>query len=231
MNRKKYSIVWKAFPPSVGFISASGATFPLHVPLFLEGHDLEVFEATGGLAFYPFNVLRGILVGLQDNPPTLDLPSIRPFLLKGLELLQCEFNAETMESLILDLAAHLRENHGIDPACSALKTGQEILPHSQKILSDLIMCLWRAAVDDESYIAIDEIARHGPTIDLKEIDTTVAPNLVYVVFAALHHCGMVDAADTYYHTAVVPYLAEGILRERVERVRNCEDLSLAEMDE
>ena len=177
--------------------------------------------------FYPFNVIRGILVGLQDDPPCLDLASIRPFLLKGLGLLQREFKAETMETLILDISFNLREDHGIDPAIAALRTGLEVLPHSHKIASDFIMDLWRVAVDNESDEALDEIARRGPAIDLQQIKCSAVPVLTYLIFASLHYQGMSDQADTYYHKAVAPHLTEGVLKERVEKMRNGMKLSLA----
>jgi hypothetical protein len=169
-------------------------------------------------------------VGLQDDPPTLDLPSVRPFLLRGLELLQSEFDAQTLEILVLDVAAHLRENYGTYSANAALKTGHQILPRSQKILSDITMCLWRDAVDNNSEAALNDIAQIGPTIDLTEIDTAVAPSLVYAVYAALHHREMINRANAYYTVAVSRYIPKGTLRNRIERLRQGEELSLAELD-
>jgi len=228
---EKYSIVWKEFPPSVGFVEATGAHDGLFVPLFLTGKDLEIFEQSGGYAFYPFNVLRGILVGLQDEPPTIDLSSIKPFLLKGLFLLQSEFDLPTMEDLILSCSAHIRENQGVDPSICSLRTGREALPNSQKIASDLIMTIWRKAVNIKSESMLSEIGRIGQEIDPANVDSTIAPNLVYIVFVALFLSKSKELAIDYYTNSVLKYVKEGILRDRIELLREGKRFSLTELDE
>ena len=86
-------------------------------------------------------------------------------------------------------------------------------------------------LDEKSQVALEEIAAIGPTIDMKDNNVDLVPGLVLIVYAALHHCGLVDQADEYYDTAVCKYLQGGIFRDRVERLRNGKNLSLAEIDE
>lgn len=231
MKRKdRYSIVWKPFQPSVGLVKATGSISSLPIPLFLTGKDLETCERYQGFVFYPLNVIRGILVGLQDNPPAIDLPSIKPFLIKALYLINDEAQAGSMEEMILSGAAYIKEYNGPEPSILALRTGCEICPESSKIASDLVMTLWEVAelVQNEESRALEEIAKRGTSIDLKQIDPKIVPLLVYVVAAALFFRHD-PRASQYYEDFVINNLSDKRLLQRIDGLRNGRQFRMAEM--
>ena len=227
----RYPIVWKPFPASVGFVAASGSPGTLTIPLFLEGEDLETFEKDGGFTFTPFNVLRGILIGLQQNAPTIDLPATRPFLVSGLNLLPGEFEAKTLEDLILSCAVHIFENNGPQPSLIALRTGRELFPDSHKIKSDMVNSYWRIAVDTDDIEVLQEAFPLGLEIDPAELDENAAPILVYFVFVSVFNHADEAVATKYFNTYVNEYVPDGSMRDRLERLRRGDFLSLAELDE
>jgi hypothetical protein len=229
-KKDRYSIVWKPFPPSEGLVKATGATVALPIPLFLTGEDLEIFESYGGFPFYPFNVLRGILVGLQDNPPTIDIPSIKPFLLKVLFLLKEEFQADTIEELVLSCSAHIREYQGLEPCASALRTGCQVCPESSKIASDLVVTLWNITelYQIEEPHLLKDIATLGITIDLGQVDTKITPYLVYVVAVALFYTND-PRISQYYTDVVIKNLSNRGMLQKIDRLRNGHQFKMSEM--
>ena len=90
----------------------------------------------------PGNLLSGILLGHADSPFASDVS--KPHLLVALQDLVVLLRAPSLEILLLDGAADIRERYGIAASRVALETTMAVLPQSSMTLSDYIVATWRA---------------------------------------------------------------------------------------
>jgi hypothetical protein len=125
-------IVW------VPTVEGDGARW--HSPYFLAGERWTAVTAEG-VDLHPRDLLFGILLGYDVEPPSVDAAAGRPRLVEVLRVLADGFGEASLESLILNASAHLREAHGIAAGRRALRNGALMLPDSSRIRADLMFHL------------------------------------------------------------------------------------------
>lgn len=229
-KNKEHSITWFPFGPEVGFVKAIGSDESLHLPVFLTGKDLDLFKKSGGVNFNPENLVIGILLGLQDNPPTLNLQEIKPFLIKGLDLLVSEYRFKGLEELVLSIAANLRENIDLDSSTTSLVSGLQLLPESDKIRSDLIVTLWatmqaEGSMIDDKLVKIQEI---GSGIQFNNLDKGIAPAIAYILSVAMIYTEF-EGTNNFINTTAKTHLTDPELLGRLNRLINGERLTISEL--
>ena len=72
-----FSVVWIPVRSDHPFAEAIKAESSIYLPVFLNAEDLEEFNRSGGANLTPKTLTTGILLGLQDDPPTLDKALLR----------------------------------------------------------------------------------------------------------------------------------------------------------
>ncbi len=133
---ERYSIVWQE----------NGQEW---LPYFIWGDMLASFEAGEEIEAEETNLLKGILYELDAEPK---FPVKRETLVDLLDELMYIFNYQSLEEMILDVAAHTRDRNGSVPSQIMLEAGSRLIPDSTKIKSDLN--LNRKSMD------IDEVNAH-----------------------------------------------------------------------
>ena len=154
MTNKSYSIIWKHFEKDSDTGIRLKAQGKFSLPYFIDGVDKANFEKKLPTSLNPLHLILGLLVGYFDKPPGTDTTftklKTKQVLTENLET----FQSESLEDLILDFAAHLRQQHGHEASLQALMTGVELIPESNSIKYDgsldLYSCLEDSVLDDRS---------------------------------------------------------------------------------
>ena len=118
----RYSIVWKEYKDG-------------WLPYFIWGDKLAAFEAEGEMDVDEEHLLKGILYEWNGEPmfPMVE----RETLLDILDEIREIFNYQSLEKMIVDVAAHTRDRNGSIPSQIMLEAGSSILPDSSMIKDDL----------------------------------------------------------------------------------------------
>lgn len=202
----EHSIVWLPMSPKVGFVAALGAEQTIHLPLFLSGSDLTDFKKGRGVHFTPVTLLRGILYGASDDPPTVDLPLSASYFSKALTLLVPELNMPDIETMILTAGANIRQEFGSAVSARMLENGLRFVPKSSKIRSDCIVDLWVAAEEREEpdhRIVLRDIVSMLKKLDYKEVSPAARKCLSYiatVAFSEIEPAGLTRFMDESFDT-------------------------------
>lgn len=171
---KEYSIIWKQISQnsSLGEILEVSEDFAL--PYFVDGVDKQKFENFSLDSLSEIHLIRGVLVGYYDQPSMLDT---RIFKFKAKTILmdlQKYFAYDTMENLILNVSAFIRNKNGDDASFRALLTGSEICPESSKIkfdcCTDLYNLLERDQFHDKKW-GQEKLGELLQQIEVSEINT------------------------------------------------------------
>jgi hypothetical protein len=139
---KEFSIIWKTFKASSEIGEHLGAETDFSFPYFIDGNDKDNFEKGILNNLNEIHLLRGILVGYFDKPPTIDTKYSKELFSKAIEDLRKHFNFETTEQLILDISSFIRVENGDYASHIALMTGLEIIQENSKIRFDLCVDLY-----------------------------------------------------------------------------------------
>ena len=150
---QNYRIIWKHFDKasSIGKHLVAKENFSL--PYFLTDEDLKMFEKKENVNLNSIHLVKGLLVGYFDKPEEVDT-NFAKAIAKTIILEQIvTFKAATLENLILDLSAFLRDSYGQIVSLQALMAGIELLPESSAIkydcCIDLINCIDDNELDDK----------------------------------------------------------------------------------
>jgi hypothetical protein len=135
-----YTIFWQQYSPNSQVGQYWQVTENFALPYFAVKDKRDAPEK---------QVLFGILIGYNDNPPAVNIEYTRSLFPKILRHLQKGFDYESLEKLILDVAANLREN--VDDLLSyrVLINGTEIEPSSSKIKFDCAMSLYNLILKND----------------------------------------------------------------------------------
>jgi len=139
---KEYSIIWKTFNANSELGKHLGAIENFSLPYLIDGDDKKRFELGTLNNLAELHLLRGLLVGYFDNPPTLDIIYSRTLFKNAIEDLRKHFDFQTTENLILDISSFIRQENGDFASQTALRTGLELIPDSSKIRFDLCVDLY-----------------------------------------------------------------------------------------
>lgn len=190
----KYTIIWK-FMPEGWADGLSSELAPGTMPYFLDGESYERFKKKQGVRLTPYALLCGVLICWLDIGKLCGAEQPEPlhrFLEDLLEDLRKVFGVDSLETMILFAAADIREKHGSILASRILVAGNNVLPRSSKIRSDLIVDMWwilnsLEEVDRDSTLLF--IARLYEGIESSAVDETILPLLDYAYFIALRFLG------------------------------------------
>lgn len=171
---KDYSIIWKQFSKTseLGEILEVSEDFAL--PYFVDGADKLKFEEFRLESLSKFHLLRGILVGYYDQPPILETHIFKLKAKTILMGLQEHFAHDTMENLILNISAFIRNENGDDASFKALLAGCKICPESSKIRFDCCTDLYNLLERDQYYDrkwGKEKLGELLQQIELSEINT------------------------------------------------------------
>jgi|GEM_PF-2314305 len=173
MTDKSYSIIWKHFEKDSEIGVRLKAQDGFGLPYFVDGIDKENFEKKLPVSLNPLHMILGLLVGYFDKPPAVDTAfakeKVKQILMEHLET----FKSKSLEDMILDFAAHLREQHGQEASLQALMTGVELVPESNNIkydgALDLYSCIEDEVIDDK-VVGVQKLTQLLDGIDTKTFD-------------------------------------------------------------
>lgn len=179
-----FSIVWQPFEGR----SPTGRPLAdvVSYPYFVDGEAHEALIVGHGCELTFKGLLFGILVAARNGPPLANYAST-PHLSDTLRDLMRGFGAVTLEQMLLDASAMLREAHGDALARTALSTAHTVLPESAMIRSDLINTCWALLKDtraphEELLQQIDVLYRQK---DLILTDPNAGINAIFAKLVAL----------------------------------------------
>jgi hypothetical protein len=156
--------------------------------VLLAGDDLREFKRAGVVRYSPPNIFLGVLLGLQQEVPTVNPSVLRPILEELIVLISNDAGSDPPE-FTLSAAAKLREEFGHEVSMSALRTAREIFEDDTKITSDYMMDAWviQEGQKDWDQKLMAEIAETGAGLDLGDIAPEILPAVAYVTVLALSH--------------------------------------------
>lgn len=228
VDRGEYTIIWK-FMPDDWAKGISRLQSPGAMPYFVDGEAYRCLQNKEKVELTPYALLCGILLswfesekfwmGEQKEP-------LQRFLSDVLEDLRQVFDIPSVEEMILSVAASVREKHGPLPASRMLTVGNNILPGSAKIRSDLINDVWAVLegtdqVDRESAFRFIVSVYGG--IDFEDLSANAIEVLDYVYMASLAFLGKTDERDTFFWQTASKRVSHPRLKERMFRLlEDCE---------
>jgi len=133
---KDYSIIWLPFSKDSEVGKYLNIQQGLALPYFIDGNDKRKFEHSNLDGLTQLHLLRGILVGYFENPPLVNIETFKENVRPILNDLQSHFDFDSLEKLILDIAAYIRKENGDRVSFKALLAGTEICSDSSKIKFD-----------------------------------------------------------------------------------------------
>ena len=173
MPTAPYIIIWKHFEEDSEIGEHLEAEYAFSLPYFIDGIDKENFENHRPTDLHMLHLIKGLLVGYFDKPPGIDTSFAKQKAEQILDEHLETFEADSLESLILDFAAYLREHNGNEASLQALMTGVEIAPASNHIKYDCCLDLYFCLEDDvvdERAIGIQKLKLLLNEIDTSEFD-------------------------------------------------------------
>jgi hypothetical protein len=222
---RDYAVVWHQF---TGTSPTRRILNPLQViafPYMLEGTPYNAMRAGKRVALGPVALLRGIVMGYMDCSLVVDVS--QPHLRDALEDLVILLSAPSLEILLLDGAAYMRERYGIGPGRIALQTGMALLPQSSLMKSDFIMATWSAMANQLGTCSASpeltrqfciDIATAYQGIDLRVPDPEAVELLVYAQLVALSHLGRERERDQFAAHQAVQYVRTPSIAQRVQYI-------------
>lgn len=162
----------------------------------LDGEACAAMKSGQRVELTAIGLLHGILVGYTEGSPVLDIS--KTHLLEALEDLVRVFRAPSLEILLLDASANLRDLYGPATALTALETAIDIVPQSSMVRNDLVLAKWAIISDKNARQLLDLDSQRRLCNDIVNayagINLSLVPleaeMLVYVCFVALaflHH--------------------------------------------
>jgi hypothetical protein len=132
----RYTVVWQKCDPDNGIAQRFHVPgYEGHLPFFLWGEELEAFESRGEVELREEHLLKGILYGLSEfdnDPKPWHREEDKKTLLYLLDVLGNGFGFADPETMVLDVAASLREEIGSVGSRIVLEVGKGLIPPRQR---------------------------------------------------------------------------------------------------
>ena len=165
---------------------------PIQMPYFIGGEAFERLEQKQGITLTSYMLICGILrTWFEPDKYCLGRGpgKLKEFLLVVLDDIMREFNADSLEQLILDVASQVRADHGSLPSSRILTAGCDIFPESAYIRSDLIMDVWfilehTKQVDRANALEMIVSIFSGADMDVLDTDQIEVLDYIYMVSLA-----------------------------------------------
>jgi|GEM_PF-1943949 len=234
-RQARFTTVWQDFreiSPTNRFL---GPSKTISFPYMLEGEACAALSTGKRIALGPVELMRGILMGYLDCSAVVDVSQVH--LRDALEDLVILLSAPSLEILLLDGAAYMREQYGIGPGRSALQTAMAILPQSSLMKCDFIMATWSEMMDllgthggtPDSYRQFcSDIATAYDGIDFDVPDPQALELLVYAQLVALSYLGRRRQRDEVVAHDAVKYIHTPYVSQRVQHILALDTIDLYE---
>ena len=140
----------------------------------------------------------------------------RGVLIYLLDILGKGFDFESREKTILDVASGMRENNWNGASRVVLEVGNELVPESSKIKSQLINDLWAIAAEfGEEESLFEEIIGLLKKIDLAEINPDAREVICYYGLCSLVLLGRTSEIPAYLTDYVYPNVSTSKLKLKI----------------
>lgn len=193
-----------------------------YLPFFIWGQELERLENKQSVELREEHLLKGILYGLYEfdrNPKPWHQMQDRKTLLYLLDVLGNGFNYENPEKMILDVAYNVRENNGNDASRIILEVGNDLMPQSSKIKSDLVCDLWAVISEqEENRELLKEILTLIHQMDLSDIHPSAKEIVCYYGLCALVFLNDNSGISEYLQKYVYPNIEMRQLKDKIKRL-------------
>lgn len=147
MTKKSNKYFWLPFEKGSNKISHVGIQLEqdIALPFFIYGEILEEYEQTNKIVLSSKAIALGILTTWYHAPPLVgDMQDLHRRYIKILYEILPNFEAKSLEDLILGLGAVIRKEVGYYNSFRALQAGTEILPESSLLKCDMTTDAWLA---------------------------------------------------------------------------------------
>lgn len=217
---ERYSIVWQ----ECGTNSRHAVRFYVpgyegYLPFFVWGQELERLENKQSVELREEHLLKGILYGLYEfdhNPKPWHQKKDRETLLYLLDVLGNGFKYENPEKMILDVAYNVREKNGNGASRIILEVGNNLMPQSSKIKSDLVCDLWAVISEqEESKELLNEIITLIDQMDLSDIHPDAKEVVCYYGLCALVFLNDNSGISEYLPKFVYPNIKMRQLKDKI----------------
>jgi len=195
----------------------------------VDGEALNRFKEQQSVNTDEYQLLRGILVGYHDeNMPHQSERNLK--LLEGLlPTLAKGFGYDSIEALILEAAAQLREQNGDYPSYLALKTGMTVVPESSSIRSDFILdisSILESCLPDEPKDLLEKITEAFQDIDLDKILEDARAPIIFMNFVALKMLGEQEQTVDFVASVVKEHVSDPEIKNKIEELLQDPDAGL-----
>ena len=218
---ERYSIVWQ----ECGTNSRHAERFYVpgyegYLPFFVWGKELEQLENKQSVELREEHLLKGILYGLYEfdhNPKPWHQKEDRETLLYLLDVLGNGFKFENPEKMILDVAYNVREKNGNGASRIILEVGNNLIPQSSKIKSDLVFDLWAVISEQkENRELLNKIITLIHKIDLSDINPNAKEIVCYYGLCALVLLNDNSGISEYLQKFVYPNIEIRQLKDNIK---------------
>ena len=223
-NELRYSLVWQECGENSDLAKrffVSG--YVGYLPFFVYGSDLERLENKEKIELREEQLLKGILFGLYGYENKKNFwyrKDSKNTYLYLLEKLGRGYGIYHPEKLILSVAADVRKKNGSNASLVILLTGNDLLPLSSQIMSDLITDTWTVLASEKSEGIREEGLRRiidlVYRINMDELIPQAREIVAYFGLTALIILGWEDKVDDYLPSYIYPYVNNRQLKVRIK---------------
>ncbi|MBF0377341.1 MAG: hypothetical protein HQK72_07635 [Desulfamplus sp.] len=219
----QYSVIWQKCGDNSGLAERFYVPgYQGYLPFFIWGVELEAMERKERIELREDNLIKGILYGLYefDNAPKpWHQKEDKKTLLYLLDVLGNGFKFASPEKMILDIAYDVREKNGNTASHIILKVGNNLMPESSKIKSDLICDLWAVissgSCEDD---LLEDVLELVKCTNLDQIHPLAKEIICYYGFCAMMLKGQVDLIDTYLKHYIYPNVTNEQLKQNIKNL-------------
>lgn len=187
-----------------------------YLPFFLWGDELAAFERKEKVRYREEQLLKGILFGLNEfdfNPKLWHRKKDRGTLIRLLDILGNGFDFESPEKMILEVAFSMREKNWNSASRIVLEVGNDLIPQSSEIKSDLVGDLWAIAAEfGEEDSLFEEILKLVAQTNLAEIDPDTKEIICYYGLCSLVFLGKEKDIPNYLSEYIYPNISMSKLK-------------------
>jgi hypothetical protein len=202
-------------------LAAAGFTAVAHLPVFSDGAALAEWKRTRKIDVTPRALLFGAILHAGEDAPGVDTGPFRERLPALLGVLAKWFKEASVEALVTNAAAVLRESHGSSVSQRALRNLLGAIPSLHQARSDLIFDIWIAALRTQRLKlreALEPLLEEFEKLDRTRLDPGPRAMVCYAAVAATSVIAGMDAARCLFSTVGTEIDAgdEGELRKNLE---------------
>jgi hypothetical protein len=132
-EKREYSIFWQQYAPESELGQHLSAVDYFASPYFMDGTDKRKYEETHELYLDELSLLKGMLVGYEDEPPTVDIEYSRSLFPAEMKNLQLIFNKDSAEELVKIACVRVSDEHGARAGYHAWRGAMALFPENSSL--------------------------------------------------------------------------------------------------